>query len=72
MIGRMGRDRMGFDAVEAAAKGRLWSRGLSLAEAAIGEGLEPAGRWGRSKDWRGTSERGAALVEEPGFAAVAA
>lgn len=45
MAGGVGRNRNGFGAVEEAAKGRLWSRGISLAEAVIEGGLEPGGRW---------------------------
>ena len=70
----------------AAAKGRLWSRGLFLAEAEIEGGVEPIGRWrraGAGKEigaWE-TGEpalagavdvAGTGLMEETGLAAMAA
>jgi hypothetical protein len=61
----------GFGAMGAAAKGRLWSRGLFLAEAEIEGGVEPIGRWRRAGAGTG-NEAGAELTEEMGLAAMAA
>jgi len=86
MARRMGLGREGFEAMAEAAKGRLWARGIFLAEAEIEGGVEPIGRWSNARSGAGSARSGAgarpgaadpipgaaALAEDPGFESVAA